>query len=68
MFLEVVTIPVQFFFLEVVTILEPTCSSQELYDYMLKHAKLHAMSVIKMMFPLNADLDWVCYCLPVCYF
>ncbi|KAL4236752.1 KICSTOR complex protein szt2 [Mactra antiquata] len=41
---------------EVISIPEPSCSSEDLYDYMQKHSKLHAMSVLKMLVPSEGDL------------
>lgn len=42
-------------FSDVVSIPEPSCSSEELYEYMLSHAKLHSMSVLKMVLPVEAE-------------
>ncbi|XP_053393950.1 KICSTOR complex protein SZT2-like isoform X2 [Mercenaria mercenaria] len=40
---------------EVVCIPKPSCSSKDLYEYMLEHAKLHQMSMLKMTLPPEVD-------------
>ncbi|XP_052774284.1 KICSTOR complex protein SZT2-like isoform X2 [Mya arenaria] len=42
---------------EVISIPDPSCSSSDLYDYMLKHAELHSMSVLKMVTPSELNFE-----------